>query len=158
MSNNQKSSSRDKRGGLPAKSHSQSPQHSLRTARVAALVRQVVAELLIHEVKDPRVKDVSILDAEVTPDLREARIFYVVSGNEAHRKETQRGLDQAAGFMQRELGNRIELRVTPKLSFRFDQSIEYGQKIEQKLRELGLGGETEKSQKTTDQDETEEDE
>ncbi len=161
MSNNQKRPSRNaKRGGTSFKnSLTSSPQQNVRTARVAALVRQVVAELLIHDVKDPRVQGVSILDAEVTPDLREARIFYIVSGDEKQRKEAQRGLDQATGFMQHELGQRIDLRVTPLLSFRFDRSIEYGQRIEEKLRELGLGeaNKSENSEATSDEDESEED-
>ncbi len=126
------------RGGMG--SHNKTP--SLRTLRVATLVREALAEILLYEVKDPRVAHVTLVDAELTPDLREARVFYVVSGDledQKRIKTAQQGLEQATGFLQRELGKRIDLRVTPLLRFFFDRSFEYGANIDRKLHELGFG-------------------
>jgi len=112
-----------------------------RTARVSSLIRQVLGELLTFEVKDPRVQDVVITDVEVTGDLREARVFLAHPGDEAQATSMMRGLEKASGWLRRELGQRIRLRVTPSLDFRFDRALEYGARIESRLRDLGLGGE-----------------
>lgn len=114
-----------------------------RTARVSSLIRQVLGELLTFEIKDPRVQGASVTEVEVTGDLREARIYLIHPGDDAEAKSLMRGLEAASGYLRRELGQRVRLRVTPSLEFRFDRSIEYGARIESKLRELGLGGEGE---------------
>lgn len=111
-----------------------------RTDRVSSLVRQVLGELITFEIKDPRVRGAVISDVEITGDLREARVFLIPPENEAEAQALMTGLAAATGFLRREIGQRIRLRVTPQLDFRFDHSIEYGNRIEQRLRELGLGG------------------
>lgn len=110
-----------------------------RTDRVASVVRQVLGELLTFEVKDPRVRGAVISDVEITGDLREARVFVIPPQDGAEASAMMDGLQRASGYLRRELGQRVELRVTPQLDFRYDRSIEYGNRIEQKLRELGLG-------------------
>lgn len=112
-----------------------------RTDRVSSLLRRVLGELLTFEIKDPRAQGVVISDVEVTGDLREARVFIAHPGDEETARAQLAGLQKAAGFIRRELGHRVNLRVTPQLHFRIDHSLEYGNRIEQKLRELGLGGE-----------------
>lgn len=112
-----------------------------RTARVSSLVRQVLGELLTFEIKDPRVRGVVVTDVEVTGDLREARIFVSRPEDDADAQALMRGLNKASGWLRRELGQRIRLRVTPALDFRYDESLAYGARIESKLRELGFGGE-----------------
>ncbi len=134
---NASSSGRSRGGAAPRK---KAP--SLRTLRVATVVREALAEILLYEVKDPRVANVTLVDAELTPDLREARVFYVVAGeieDQKRIKTAQQGLEQATGFLQRELGKRVDLRVTPLLRFFFDRSFEYGANIDRKLHELGFG-------------------
>jgi ribosome-binding factor A len=111
-----------------------------RTDRVSSLVRQVLGELITFEIKDPRVRGAVISDVEITGDLREARVFLIPPENEAEAQALMTGLAAATGFLRREIGQRIRLRVTPQLDFRYDHSIEYGNRIEQRLRELGLGG------------------
>lgn len=110
-----------------------------RTDRVASVVRQVLGELLTFEVKDPRVRGAVISDVEITGDLREARVFVIPPEDDEASKAMMDGLQRASGYLRRELGQRVELRVTPQLGFQYDRSIEYGNRIEQKLRELGLG-------------------
>lgn len=110
----------------------------MRTQRVSALVREVISELLRFEVKDPRVASITLTEVEVTGDLREARIYYSAPEDPAARKAIVDGLARASGFLRRELGRRVRLRSTPALDFRLDTSIEYGDRIERRLAELGL--------------------
>ena len=110
-----------------------------RTDRVASLIQEIISGLLRSEVKDPRVRSVTVTDVEVTGDLREARIYYTHHSGEFKADEVREGLQRASGFVRRELGQRIRMRVTPSLDFREDTSLDYGARIEAKLRELGLG-------------------
>jgi ribosome-binding factor A len=107
---------------------------------VSSLLRQVIAELITFQVKDPRVIGLVVTDVEVTGDLREAKVY--VSGLPAgdDRVRALRALKRASGYLRREIGNRIRLRVTPELHFVHDESLEYGARIEARLLELGLGG------------------
>lgn len=110
-----------------------------RTDRVSSLIRQILGELLTFEIKDPRAQGAVITDVEITGDLREARIFLSPPADASDADAMMRGLQRASGFLRRELGQRARLRVTPSLEFRYDRSLEYGARIESKLRELGLG-------------------
>ncbi len=87
----------------------------------------------IRLVKDPRVSDafVSITGAEVTPDLKYAKIFF--STLRGDPKEVAKGLKSSAGFLRREIAQRLNLRITPELSFHYDQSITYGAHISKLL-------------------------
>ena len=84
-------------------------------------------------VKDPRVSDafVSITGAEVTPDLKYAKIFY--SALRGDPKETAKGLKSSSGFLRREIARRMNLRITPELTFCYDESITYGAHISKLL-------------------------
>jgi ribosome-binding factor A len=112
---------------------------SPRIQRVSALIRETLAELLRFEVKDPRVAVVTLTEVEVTGDLREARVYYTAPDDDRARAAAAEGLRRASGFLRRELGHRVRLRVTPTLDFRLDTSYEYGANIDRKLSELGLG-------------------
>ena len=87
----------------------------------------------IRLVKDPRVSDafISITGAEVTPDLKYAKIFY--SALRGDPKETAKGLKSSAGFLRREIAQRMNLRITPELTFCYDESITYGAHISKLL-------------------------
>lgn len=119
------------------------PREFQRAHRVASVLREVVAELITFEVKDPRVAGVTVTDAEVTGDLREARVYIYVQGDERRQKQALRGLKSAAGFMRKTLGQRMRMRATPTIEFRFDGSLDYGERIDRKLSELGLGEDAE---------------
>jgi ribosome-binding factor A len=111
-----------------------------RAQRVADAILEEVADLLRRRVKDPRVGFVTLTGVEVAPDLRHAKVFYSVVGDPAQRRATQKGLDSATPFVQGEVGRRLRLRNTPVVEFRFDESLERGQRIEQLLREAGAQG------------------
>lgn len=102
-----------------------------------------LSEILIREVSDPRMKDLTITGVEVTDDLRLARIYFVEMGQDACRPETRQALEKAKGFLRRELGKRLELRYVPEVVFFFDPSFAYGSRIERILAGIRTEGEAE---------------
>jgi ribosome-binding factor A len=107
-----------------------------RAARVADEMREILAQLIRDELKDPRVGFVSIVKVEVSGDLRHAKIFVSVLGDEQQKKGSLKGLTSAAGFLRSEVAKALQLRYTPELHFVLDESIERGQKIAQLLVEV----------------------
>ena len=104
-----------------------------RAIRVGEQMRDELAQLLRDEVKDPRIGFVSIVKVEVSRDIRHAKIYVSVLGNEQQKKETMAGLTSATGFLRSELAKRLQLRYMPELHFTLDESIEHGQRIAQLL-------------------------
>ena len=111
------------------------PAHS-RPDRVAHLVQQKLAELFARGLKDPRVGLVTITGVKMSPDLREARVYWTVHGETAVREQTGRGIDAARGWLRREVGGTLGLRVVPELRFTYDEAIDRGDRIERLLREV----------------------
>jgi ribosome-binding factor A len=107
-----------------------------RADRVADLIKMEIADLLLKQVRDPRVGHVTITGVKVTDDLRTARIFFVELGKDQCSAEVQTGLGKAAGFLRRELGRRLQLRVVPELIFSYDPSFAYGNRIERLISEI----------------------
>ncbi|MBI4116099.1 MAG: 30S ribosome-binding factor RbfA [Candidatus Omnitrophica bacterium] len=109
---------------------------SRRTDKVASLIHIKLGELVTTKLKDPRIGFVTITRVAVTPDLKEARVYYSVLGQEKEKSDAGRGLEHAAGFMQHEIADDLKLRFTPKLTFHLDESLEESLKIQKILREL----------------------
>jgi ribosome-binding factor A len=108
-----------------------------RPERVGSEIQAAVAELLSRGLlRDPRIGYITITGVKVSPDLRVARIFWSMLGDEAARKETQAGLDAAKGFVRREVTARVKLRVSPEVFFVFDKSVGEGDKIDRLIREV----------------------
>lgn len=101
--------------------------------------------MILREVKDPRVSDafISVTGAEVTADLKYAKIFY--SAMRGDKKEVTKGLKAATGFIRREIARRLNLRITPELSFVEDTSIAYGAHISEILSKITYAPETEEA-------------
>jgi ribosome-binding factor A len=113
-----------------------------RINRISGEIRKEVSDIIRNAVKDPRIAELSsVVKTEVTGDLRYAKIYVSVLGDEVTGKSTLEGLKKAAGFIRRELGKRLDIRHTPELQFVLDRSIEYSIEISQKLNELNLGQE-----------------
>ena len=112
---------------------------SQRTDRVDELLRQEIGSLLAKEVADPRIGFATITDVETSPDLRHAKVWVSVIGQEADRDETLRALAQAMGFIRHELGRRLRIRRIPDLHVRLDDSAERGTRVLHLLQELGEG-------------------
>lgn len=109
---------------------------NLRAHRVAEQMKKELGEIISRKIKDPRVGFVTVTDVQVTGDLQQAKVFISVLGNEEEKENTLKGLAKATGFIRSEIGQRIRLRKTPEISFEFDESIQYGDKIEKLLKEL----------------------
>lgn len=108
-----------------------------RTGRVAQEILKSVTEILRDEVGDPRVKGVTLTDVEVTNDLQQAKIYYsTLEEEESAKINTQKGLDKATGLIRKLLGEQMTTYHTPELIFKRDESIEYGNHIEQILKSL----------------------
>lgn len=101
----------------------------LRSERVARALRREISDILRNEIKDPRVGFVSITDVEVSPDLRQAKVYFSVMGAGDEKKRAAEGLNSATGFIRTEVGRRIRLRHAPEIAFELDESIERGVRV-----------------------------
>lgn len=102
-------------------------KNSIKNTRVNMEVQKELSVLINREIKDPRINPMtSIVAVEVAPDLKHAKVYISVLGNEESKKETYEGLKSASAYMRGQLAKRINLRNTPELTFVMDQSIEYG--------------------------------
>ncbi len=101
--------------------------NSRRVARVAALIKREVSQMLLSEIKDDRVGAgmVSVTEVNVSGDLQHAKIFVSIYGTEEAKLETMAGLESSVNFVRRELGSRMQLRRTPTVKF-FEDSLERG--------------------------------
>ena len=108
-----------------------------RHERIAEEIRHEISTMLAGELKDPRIAGlVTVTEVRVTPDLRQARVFVSVMGTEAEQASTLHGLGAASGYVRRELTQRMGLRRGPELFWVLDKSGEYGQHIEDLLRQM----------------------
>ncbi|MBU1864692.1 MAG: 30S ribosome-binding factor RbfA [Candidatus Omnitrophica bacterium] len=107
-----------------------------RVARVAEVIRMELAGLILNELKDPRVGFVTVMGVEVTPDLREAKVFISVMGTEKEKKSTLIALNNARGFLQHMISEAIRLKSTPLLHFKLDDSIDQSIKIDGILKTI----------------------
>ena len=110
--------------------------NQLRLEKLQELIKQEVGKMLIYDIKDPRIGFVTVTEVEMTGDLREAKIFVSIMGNEEQIKDTMDGLKSALGFIRREIGKRIRLRFTPEISFAPDKSLDYSEHIQKILLQI----------------------
>lgn len=109
---------------------------SRRVLKVAEAIREVVSMAILTELRDPRVRDVTVTYVEVSGDLRQAKVHVSVMGGEAKQKLTLHGLQNAAGFLQQKVAHRIETRYTPRLTFFLDQGVKHSIEVSRLLSEL----------------------
>ena len=107
-----------------------------RRDRLGGQIRSVIAQCLLLEVKDPRLKAVDVTDVVVSPDLGHAKVYYYARGEGEVLQKISRALDHASGFLRRRVGQEIRARVTPELAFYYDDSIERGAYIEELLSQV----------------------
>ena len=98
---------------------------SMRAERVGEQMKKELMDIINNKVKDPRVGFITITD-----------VFLTVLGNDKEVENTFKALDKAKGFIKSELGSRMRLRIMPELMYEYDQSIEYGNKIERMIQDL----------------------
>ena len=97
--------------------------------RVNEALREVLADTITNELKDPRVGFVTVTSVESSPDLRHARVFVSVLGDVSVREASLDGLNSAHGFLQRRIGGALRMKHTPELKFEYDESIDQGMRI-----------------------------
>ncbi len=107
-----------------------------RSDRVADLIQRELSELLRREVKDPRIGFVTVMRVILSPDLRHAKVYVSVLGEEAEKERALRGLESGTGFLRGQLGRRLRLKVIPELRFLLDESVAHSDRINRLLSEL----------------------
>jgi ribosome-binding factor A len=107
-----------------------------RPERVADQIRAEVTTMISRELHDPGVGFVTVTRVHVTPDLQHARVYYTSLGDATARRNTGRALERAAGFMRRQIGQRLRLRRAPEIHFEFDESVGHQDRVERLLKEI----------------------
>lgn len=106
-----------------------------RVARVSEVIREVAAETILFEVRDPRVKNVTVTRAEVSADLQVAKVYVSVMGTQKDQDLCMHGLKNCAGFVQRKLGDRLKTRFTPTVKFIVDEGVKKSIEVSRLINE-----------------------
>ncbi len=109
---------------------------SRRLLKAARAIREVVSTSVLYEMNDPRVRDVTVTRVEVMEDMRMAKVYVSIRGDEAKQNLTLHGLRSAAGFLQAKVAQRIETRYTPKLVFIIDEGVKKSLEVMRLLKEV----------------------
>jgi ribosome-binding factor A len=107
-----------------------------RSERVGEMIRLRISTLIIRGLRDPRIGMTTVTGVKMSPDLKQARVFVSVLGNEEDRRRSLQGLNSAAAHIRHQIGFELRLKNTPELTFVYDSSIEYGAHIEELLQQV----------------------
>ncbi len=118
---------------------------SIKQDRTAERIRVILSELLRREVSDPRLQSITVTEIKLDPELTFADIYVNALGDESRERDVMEGLKRAKGFLRRELGKRVRLRVTPELHFHWDVTLERGERMHQLIASLDIPPEPEVS-------------
>jgi ribosome-binding factor A len=114
---------------------------SERMRRVDEAVREVLSDAITSEIKDPRVGFVTVTDVDTTPDLRHARVYVSVLGDDTKRRRSLDGLASAHGYLQKRVARELRLKHTPTLDFLYDDSLDRSLRVNELLAENAEGPE-----------------
>ena len=103
---------------------------------MAETIHHEISQLLIKGLKDPRIGFITITAVDVSPDLRNAKVFYTLIGDESVRKSTAAGLKSSTSYIRQQIGRQLRMKYIPDIHFEYDSSVEYGNHIEDLLREI----------------------
>lgn len=109
-----------------------------RLLKAGEAIREVVAMAILTEIRDPRVKNITVIGVEVAPDMREAKVLISIMGSESQQATSLRGLQNSAGFLQAKIAERIDTRYTPKLTFVADEGVKKSLAVAQILDQIAL--------------------
>jgi len=112
-----------------------------RAERVGEAMREVIADLLLRDIKDPRIGMITLTAVEMSDDLRHARVYFSCVGDAATRERSLQGLRSAAGFIKGQVTRRLRLRYAPDVAFVFDPGIEGADRLASLLKEARLKSE-----------------
>ncbi len=107
-----------------------------RAVRVGDQIFKEISYLLLERVTDPRVKGVTITGVDLSKDLKRARVFFSIMGDQDQVKKAQTGLDSAKGYIKREMGFRMTLKYIPEIMFLYDPSLKSGSEMEKLFEKL----------------------
>lgn len=110
--------------------------NSRRVLKAAEAIREVVSMAILTELKDPRIQDVTVTYVEVSADMRHAKVHVSVMGDETRQNLSLRGLQNASGFLQQRVSNRIDTRYTPRIKFILDQGVKHSIEVTRILDEV----------------------
>ena len=108
----------------------------LRIEKIQELMKQEISKIILQELKDPRIGFVTVTQVEVSRDLSLAKVYISIMGSEEQIEGSWKGLQSSLGFIRREVGHRIRLRITPELRFVLDKSIDYSDHIQKLLLQI----------------------
>lgn len=111
------------------------PKDFSRTERVNEQIQRELATIVQTELKDPRIKLITLTSVDISPDFAQAKIYFTSLDQSEGPKETIKALTQAAGFLRRELARRMTIRIIPQLHFFYDKSVERGVHLSQLIDE-----------------------
>lgn len=106
-----------------------------RADRVGEAIRDVIADLLLRDIKDPRIGMITLTTVEISDDLRHARVYFSCVGDEAVRQRSLSGLRSASGFIKAQVTRRLKLRYAPELRFLFDPTLEVADRLTTLLKD-----------------------
>lgn len=116
---------------------------SIKQQRMNDRIQQILSQLLQREIADPRLREVTITEVQLDPELVVAKIYVSAMGDESRQVEVMKGFRRARGFLRRELGKRIRLRHTPELHFDWDHTLAHADRISQLIAGLDIPAEAE---------------
>jgi len=109
---------------------------SFRKERLNERLKELLGELILNQIKDPRVGLVTITSAKVAPDLTVAKVYFTVMGDESTRAETRKGLESAKSFLRKSIGRELKLRQVPELRFVYDDTLDRSLRIEDAINRI----------------------
>jgi ribosome-binding factor A len=111
-----------------------------RLARIAEAIREVASETILFKLNDPRVRNVTVTRAEISPDLQHAKVYVSIMGSPKEQNLVLHGLKQATGFVQRKIGERLQIRYTPTVQFVIDKGVKNSLEVTRLLNEARAAG------------------
>ena len=109
---------------------------SRRLERVKVELKKEISKILHDDLKDPRIGFITVTRIDLTPDLKNAKVYFSILGDDINRNLCVEGIQSAAGYIRKLIGQRLNLRYTPELSFRLDESAEYIMELEKTFERL----------------------
>lgn len=112
---------------------------SRRIERLSEAIKQEASKIILYELNDPRISFITVTKAEMSSDLRRAKVYISIIGDALSQKKTLQGLEHAKGFIQGEIGARLQIRYTPILTFYLDESVKKSLHISKLIDEAVKG-------------------
>ena len=107
-----------------------------RADRVSEAIKREVSVLILQDLRDPEIANITVMDVETSDDLRQARIFVSIMGDDDQKKRSMEGLDRAKGFIRSRISKCLQLRYSPEIFFKMDATLDKAMRIEEVLNKI----------------------